>query len=102
VLERVEDVSVRADQNLVTDASGFNARYTTEITLVTRDGTCYERRVDVPKGFPDNPMTPGEIEAKFRDQAGAVLDDSAVEATIDFVTNIDSEEDVSRLLDILG
>jgi 2-methylcitrate dehydratase PrpD len=102
VLERIEDVSVRADQNLVTDASGFNARYTTEITLVTRDGTCYERRVDVPKGFPDNPMTTGEIEAKFRDQAGAVLDDSAVEATIDFVTNIDSEEDVSRLLDILG
>ena len=101
VLGRVEDVSVIADQNLVTDESGFNARYTTELTLVTRDGTCYERRVDVPKGFPENPMTTDEIKEKFRDQAGAVLEDSAVEAAIDFVANIESVADVSQLLDVV-
>ncbi|MFB6312071.1 MAG: MmgE/PrpD family protein [Salinirussus sp.] len=101
VLDRVDDITVRADDALVTDASDYNARYATRVIVQTRDGDRHERRISVPKGFPENPLSPSQLEAKFRDQAGAVLDSSAVETAIDRVADLEACTDVTDLLTIL-
>lgn len=37
------------------------------VTVKMKDGTEFKERVDYPKGEPENPLTPVEVEAKFRD-----------------------------------
>ncbi len=36
------------------------------VEVKTKDGNTYSERVDLPKGHLKNPMTDGEIEAKYR------------------------------------
>lgn len=69
LIDRIE-VFVHPDQRDNRDLyKGF-----TELTIRTQAGESYTARVDLPKGYPGNPLTEQEIQAKFLDCAGAVLD----------------------------
>jgi len=72
--------SIREDPALT---AMFPARWSCRVRLDLKSGTTLERQVDTAKGDPRNPMTPSELEEKFRglvvpaigpDQAAALLD----------------------------
>ncbi|EPX85647.1 MmgE/PrpD family protein [Salipiger mucosus DSM 16094] len=63
-------VSVTSDPELDPLFPDF---YATKLEITTRDGQVHSRRMDIARGYPEAPMTPEELSAKFGDLAGAVL-----------------------------
>jgi 2-methylcitrate dehydratase PrpD len=51
----------------------FPARWPATVAIRTRDGRSFSTRIDFPKGDPENPLTPAELEAKFRSLTRDVL-----------------------------
>ncbi len=43
------------------------------VEIETTDGKIFDRRIDVPKGDPRDPMTPGRVDGQVRRSRGAVL-----------------------------
>jgi 2-methylcitrate dehydratase PrpD len=63
-----------------------------------RDGGVRERQVDISKGNPEVPMTPAELNAKFRDCARACLEPQAMTAAIDGLQNIEALGAIKELI----
>jgi 2-methylcitrate dehydratase PrpD len=68
----------------------------TRIRLV--DGTTFE--VDVPhqKGAPENPLSPDEVRAKFRENAALLLPEPALEALEEAILTLERRDDLSAAL----
>jgi 2-methylcitrate dehydratase PrpD len=73
-----------------------------EVTITLKDGRRFERRVDRAKGQPQNPLTPHELETKFRDCAAFVLTPARTDAVLTTVQKLDTVPDVSALARLLG
>ena len=58
----------------------FPALWPAEVEIETVDGRTLRMQTDFPKGDPQNRLTPGEMSAKFRSLAGAVLSDGELDA----------------------
>jgi 2-methylcitrate dehydratase PrpD len=53
------------------------------VTVTLHDGTTREQRVMLPKGCPDNPITPAEVRDRFRLMAAAKRSPVEIEAWLD-------------------
>jgi 2-methylcitrate dehydratase PrpD len=62
------------------------------------DGTVLEGDFPHQKGAPENPLSPDEVRAKFRENASLALGDSAVEALEDAVLSLESHDDVTAAI----
>lgn len=67
LMDRVE--CYRSDE---LDAA-FPERWPAEVVIELHDGGSVSRRVDYPKGDPENPLTLPELQAKFRDLTAGVV-----------------------------
>ncbi|HZO31195.1 MAG TPA: MmgE/PrpD family protein [Chloroflexota bacterium] len=75
-------------------------RYPSIVELTTRNGRTASRRVDWPKGYPQNPASAAELERKFRDLAAATAVDAATaDQIVGAVANL---EQAARLDDLLA
>jgi 2-methylcitrate dehydratase PrpD len=92
-----EKVEVLADDDL---DSEFPERYTS-IIEVESNGSTFRRRIVYAKGCPENPLTPAEVESKFRALAGSVMDDQRVAGVIEAVRNIASAPSIDHLAALL-
>lgn len=72
------------------------------VTVHLADGRCAEAAVTSPRGSLDRPLTDGELEAKFRDNAAAGGFGSRSDAQIAAVWSLDEAPDVSRLMSLLS
>ncbi len=63
------------------------------------NGTTVTAEVDSPKGDPDNPLTPRELEAKFRELSRRVLDE---ETTRLLLGRLKELTELSRMSDLLS
>lgn len=88
-----EQVEVRLDPALT------GVQSTAEIELA--DGTKLTQRCDYPRGAAENPMTPAQIDAKFRAYAPARLSDAAAESVLDAVHGLETLASVRQLTDLL-
>ncbi|MDP8921419.1 MAG: MmgE/PrpD family protein [Chloroflexota bacterium] len=77
-------------------------RYPSIVELVTRDGRTARRRVDWPKGYPQNPIPPAEIEAKFVELATTVVPESTACRLAELVCDLDHVEGVDELAGLLA
>ena len=59
------------------------------VIVRTQDGKQVSCKVEVPKGYPDNPLTEDELKEKFRNLASLALSKSRVEKVIARVENLD-------------
>jgi 2-methylcitrate dehydratase PrpD len=84
---------------LVVDPAAHGERQTVEIE--TRDGRRLRDCVETPRGHWDNPLTDGELRAKFLALATPVLGPAAREVA-DLVEEVDRPGALGRLLDRLG
>ncbi len=68
----------------------FPALWPAEVEIETVDGRTLRMQTDFPKGDPQNRLTPGEMSAKFRSLAGAVLSDGELDAVEGAVSALES------------
>lgn len=92
VLEAIEIVSVVADDSLEETTFG-------SVVEVETGDDVYENAVHTPRGYPPNPMSKEEIEAKFRNQARKAVPEESVDELVDFVATLERREDVTDLLE---
>jgi 2-methylcitrate dehydratase PrpD len=69
-------------------------------TLV--DGRTVAETLDHPRGGPDFPMSPEELEAKFRGNAAAALPSDRVSRAVARVSDLDAAPDVTGLMAAIG
>lgn len=88
-----ERVEVKCDPSLVGVQAVVEADTTSGGTIVVR--------CDTPKGAPENPLTRGQIEDKFRTYAEARLSASRVDAVIRFVSRLEDAGSARELMTLL-
>lgn len=79
----------------------YPERYTTLLTVTTRDGIEHEQRIDFARGTPENPMSDDEIVAKFRQLATGRVDEERAEQIIALSAELEQHDQLDRLFDLL-
>ena len=77
-------------------------RYPSIVELATRDGRVASRRVDWPKGYPQNPVSAAELERKFRDLAATAVDAATADQIVNAVANLEQADRVDELLGLIA
>jgi 2-methylcitrate dehydratase PrpD len=72
------------------------------VQITLRDGRRLTKRVDWPKGMPENPMTPEELEGKFLDLAEMRMPRERAERLCDLVNALERVDDVGQLAELLA
>jgi len=72
-------------------------RYPCQVTITRTDGSVVTNRVEWPKGDPENPATPAELEAKFRALAEPILGKERADRVLDLLRSLRSLGDVRPL-----
>jgi 2-methylcitrate dehydratase PrpD len=73
-----------------------------DVEIALADGRALRERQDRPRGGPDLPMARGEVEAKFRGNAGLVLPAGQVERVIESVNGLPADGGLADLLAALA
>lgn len=70
----------------------------TKVTVITNDGRSLESYVKMPKGQPENKMTPPEMENKFKSLVSPVLPPENVDKLINRIFNLEKLDDISEMI----
>ncbi len=70
----------------------------TRITATLTDGTRFVHQVDSMAGFPGQPMSKGELDAKFRGNTGGRWATGRTDANLDALWRIEEVDDLANLL----
>ena len=107
VLKKIKDRRVRDVMKrikLVPD-KGFDKIWPTRqpavVTIATTDGKTYKKRVDVPLGEPENPMSDADMERKFHILAGSRFSPRRVAQIKGMVDDLEKLKDVCQLTRLL-
>lgn len=71
------------------------------VEIVTKDGQRYTERLGYHRGHPENPITDGEIEDKFRTLGDGLLTEDQSNEIIQRVWNLDEEKSLDGLLHLM-
>jgi 2-methylcitrate dehydratase PrpD len=80
----------------------YPAAFPGGVRIRTTDGRTLEADLPYQRGGPDNPMTAGEVRAKFRENAALALGDDAIEALEDAVLSLEEHDDLRAVFAHLG
>jgi len=101
--ERIADpllLSIAQKMRLEVDAELddlYPAVYGGRVTIVTRQGKTFSRRVDYSKGMPENPMSADDITGKFMSLATTVAGGQAAREILDLALRLFDGGDVAAL-----
>jgi 2-methylcitrate dehydratase len=93
VLDLIERITVEPDLSLPR-RGGIS-----EIT--TKDGRHFEKRIDTPHGFDDDPLTDQELEHKFGQMAAKYMTEEHIQKIIDTVWNVERLDTMSDLVSLM-
>ena len=96
----IDRTEVHLDESLA-DAP-LTERFSTELTVTTRDGQVHHTRVAAPHGAPWDPVTNDELVAKFYALTDRVTDRDRAAAIERAVVGLDDLDDVNDLIDLLA
>lgn len=68
------------------------------VKITMRDGSVHEADLPHQRGGPENPLSPDEVRAKFRENAGLALPEEAVESLEEAILSLEELDDVTGLL----
>jgi len=71
------------------------------VTVTTKDGRRFEKRVDHQKGDPRNPFSEDDFIAKFHECTNGILSTSLQQSVIDNIMSLDKLDDVAPLVSSL-
>lgn len=80
----------------------YPQRWPAEATVVLKDGRAFHKRVDYPKGDPEDPLTWSEMEGKFRSLTAGVLKQEAQEAIIAAVRDLGERTSLRDIVQLIG
>ena len=80
----------------------YPAKFPARVTVTMKDGRKFTDMRDFPKGDPQDPLTPAEIEAKFAENASGVFAKARVREIVARVTELGEEGPAARLLALLA
>jgi len=72
-----------------------------DLEIRTKSGQVYRKRVDYPKGDPNNPMSDEEVQAKFRRLAKPLMREKQIQSIIDTVNSLENLDDIGYLMQLL-
>ncbi len=85
----------------VREFKGFTSKYpeaiANRVTVKLKSGKLISKQVEYPKGHPKNPISKEEVEKKYRNLAGAYLNEKQLDETLDSLWNLESLENLSEL-----
>ena len=96
----IERISARVDPEI--EAMGAAFRHAARIAVTTRDGRVLKAEMLNRRGSAENPLTPGDIERKFREVVRSCLDGRHTERVIAIVQDLEKMETVDELIRIMG
>jgi 2-methylcitrate dehydratase PrpD len=79
----------------------YPAKRGTAVELITHDGKTYTQAMDVARGEPEIPLSPEEVEEKFRQLALGLLDPESIQKSIHFIQNLEDKKEISELFGYL-
>lgn len=85
-----------AEKKEYTDIYGKS--FPNKITITMTDGTVHEKEVLDPKGHPNNPLTPEEIEAKFQSATARILTKKQQSGMIDRIWSLEKLRDIGEFM----
>jgi 2-methylcitrate dehydratase len=98
-LDLVKRVEVRVDPE-------FSRQYpntlSVRLCLAMKDGRRLSRKVDHPRGHCENPLTDGEVEAKFRRLASTAVSPRQIDAILDRLWKLESLDDIGPVLKLFA
>ena len=80
----------------------FPERWPAEVVIELRDGGSVSRRVDYPKGDPENPLSLLELQAKFRDLTAGVVTASGQAQVIEAAATLGEGVTPSAFTTLIG
>lgn len=93
-VEFLKKVTVKEDKS-------FSQRYpeaiANRVTVRLKSGKVYSRQVDYPKGHPKDPMSTGEVEAKFRRLTTPYLSEGSAKEALSALWSLESLDDVTAI-----
>lgn len=95
VLDLIERTTVEYGPGL----PEFGMNGISEIT--TKDGRKFEKRVDVPHGFGDDPLTDSELEEKLKGMAERYMTDDQIQKIFDIIWNVEKIDNMSALTQLM-
>lgn len=99
IVETMKKVRMEADPALSPD--GYTGAATV-VSLKLKDGTILTRRVDQPKGNPENPLSREELLDKFRSCASLSMNRDSIKRVIEKVLNIEKLNSIRPLMEELA
>ncbi|MDT5185731.1 MAG: hypothetical protein QOJ20_1596 [Mycobacterium sp.] len=84
------------------DRADISERFGTDLAVTTDDGNVHRVRVDQPHGAPADPITNGELVAKFHALADRVTNRDRATAIERAVVALDRLDDIGDLVDLLA
>jgi 2-methylcitrate dehydratase PrpD len=76
----------------------YPAAFPGGVRITMRDGKVLEAELPHQRGGPENPLSADEVRAKFHENAGLALSESAVESLESAILSLEQLEDVTGLL----
>jgi 2-methylcitrate dehydratase PrpD len=76
----------------------YPAAFPGGVQITLRDGRTLEADLPHQRGGPENPMSAGEVRAKYRENAGLALDEDAVEALEEAILALEEQDDLHSAL----
>jgi len=98
IREQLRKVKVVADPEV---EKLFPALQRVIVKVTTTDGRTFDKQLDYPKGDPRNPLSDGEVEAKFDALAEPVLTKAGRARVKDTVWNLENLSSVTKLMEML-
>jgi 2-methylcitrate dehydratase PrpD len=80
----------------------FPKKWACRVQVELTSGECYEQREDIPKGEPENPLTPAEIEQKFHQLADPVMGAECTAKIMQAVQHLAAAKNLSELMEALS
>ncbi len=103
VARDVQDLLARTEVVSVPDLTAlYPEKFPARVTVTTRTGRKLTATRLFPKGDPQEPLSPSEIEAKFLDNASAVLASSQAAELVQLVRGLPEAKDLARLSALLA
>ena len=96
----IERISARVDPEI--EAMGAAFRHAARITVTTRDGRVLKAEMLNRRGSAENPLTPGDVERKFRDVVRSCLDARHIGRIVAIVQDLEKQDDAGELIRIMG
>lgn len=96
----IERIDARVDREIEGLGAGF--RHAARVKVRGRDGRSWEKLLLHRRGSPEHPLTPADIEYKFRHIVGACRSEADADRLIKLTNTLDTLEDLSGLMALLG